>query len=332
MDTHVLVYGAYGHTGRFVVAELLRRGMVPVLSGRNPDALDALGAGFPDLEVRPASVVDSPSLDHAVRDVAAVVNCAGPFLDTCLPVAAASVRAGVHYLDVSAEQAAVQSLYGVDWGTDVVVLPAMAFYGGLPDLLATALADTWDLIDEITVAVGLDHWWPTPGTRNTGRRNTTPRVVVVDSNLVPAPQPVPARDWSFPEPIGRQPVLASPMTEMITMGRHLKASRVKTYLSANALADIRNPATRGPLAADESGRSAQLFVVDVVARLGASERRITAHGRDIYAVTAPLIVEAVRRLLDGRTKVSGAAAPGEIFDANDFLKALGRSSLTILRN
>ncbi|NEC42183.1 saccharopine dehydrogenase, partial [Streptomyces sp. SID8016] len=38
----VAVYGAYGHTGRFVVAELVERGFSPVLSGRDAAELEAL--------------------------------------------------------------------------------------------------------------------------------------------------------------------------------------------------------------------------------------------------------------------------------------------------
>jgi hypothetical protein len=34
----VTVFGAYGHTGRFVVAELCRRGWAPILSGRDTDS------------------------------------------------------------------------------------------------------------------------------------------------------------------------------------------------------------------------------------------------------------------------------------------------------
>ncbi|CNE67967.1 Uncharacterised protein [Mycobacterium tuberculosis] len=77
-----------------------------------------------------------------------------------------------------------------------------------------------------------------------------------------------------------------------------------------------------PVAADERGRSAQTFVVDVVVRAGGGERRAVASGRDIYAVTAPLAVEAVDRVLTGRTKATGVASAGEIFDAADFLRAL----------
>ena len=62
MDRYVLVYGAYGHTGRFVVTELLRRGLTPILSGRNPARLDTIAGQFPGLEARPATVDNSRSL------------------------------------------------------------------------------------------------------------------------------------------------------------------------------------------------------------------------------------------------------------------------------
>lgn len=77
-----------------------------------------------------------------------------------------------------------------------------------------------------------------------------------------------------------------------------------------------------PTAADESGRSDQAFLVDVVVRSGEAERRATAGGRDIYAVTAPLVAEALERVLAGRTKSAGVASAGEIFDASDFLCSL----------
>lgn len=47
-----------------------------------------------------------------------------------------------------------------------------------------------------------------------------------------------------------------------------------------------------------------------------------ARGQDIYAVTAPLAVEAVSRILAGRIRAVGVASAGRIFDAADFLHAL----------
>jgi hypothetical protein len=321
MNKNVLVYGAYGHTGRFVVTELLRRGLTPILSGRDPVRLKEMGGGH---QVRPAS---AGSLDDAVRDAAVVVNCAGPFLDTAIPVATAAARAGAHYLDVTAEQGAVQEVYRAGWRSDIALIPAMAFYGGLADLLATSAG--WDAAEEITVVIGLDSWWPTEGTRKTGRRNTATRLIVRDGRLVPVPGQAQHRAWEFPVSLGRQTVTLTPFSETITMSRHLTASSIETFLNARALEDIGNPDTPAPRAADETGRSAQRFVVDVVLRRGEEERRITAAGRDIYAVSAPLVAEAALRLIDGRAKVSGAAAPGEVFDAADFLDALSPEPLAI---
>jgi hypothetical protein len=45
------------------------------------------------------------------------------------------------------------------------------------------------------------------------------------------------------------------------------------------------------------GRSDQRFLVDVVVRSGDTRRRAVARGRYIYAISAPLAVEAVVRPL-----------------------------------
>jgi hypothetical protein len=45
-------------------------------------------------------------------------------------------------------------------------------------------------------------------------------------------------------------------------------------------------------------------------------------GRDIFAVTAPIVAEAVERILTGRTRTTGVASTGALFDAAGFLRAL----------
>jgi hypothetical protein len=53
-----------------------------------------------------------------------------------------------------------------------------------------------------------------------------------------------------------------------------------------------------------------------------------ASGRDIYAVTAPLVVEAATRILAGSGDKPGAAPAGARFDARDFLDALAPDHLS----
>src|SRR4029453_10137715 len=78
----VTVFGAYGHTGRFVAAELRRRGIAAILSGRDRVKLDSLGPVHPDSDLRIASIEDPASLDRALEDAEIVINCAGPFGET----------------------------------------------------------------------------------------------------------------------------------------------------------------------------------------------------------------------------------------------------------
>ena len=143
----VAVFGAYGHTGRFVVAQLRDRGFLTVLSGRDTDKLQALATSNPGLDARPASVGDPASLDRALAGAAAVINCAGPFATTAAPVIEAALRAGIPYVDVAAEIEANVDTFA--HFTDraraagAVIVPAMAFYGGLGDLLATAAMGDW---------------------------------------------------------------------------------------------------------------------------------------------------------------------------------------------
>src|SRR6186713_1590536 len=148
----IAVYGAYGHTGRFVVSELRRRGWTPMLSGRDPAKLGAFAAQHPGLASRPASVEDPASLDRALAGAAAVINCAGPFATTAAPVIEAALRAGIAYVDVAAEIEANVDTFA--HFTDraraagAVIVPAMAFYGGLGDLLTTAAMGDWTAADE----------------------------------------------------------------------------------------------------------------------------------------------------------------------------------------
>jgi hypothetical protein len=101
-----------------------------------------------------------------------------------------------------------------------------------------------------------------------------------------------------------------------------------TYLNTAPLRDLANVATPSPVAADASGRSAQTFLVEVEVRQGSKVRRATARGRDIYAVTAPLVVEAVERVLRNAPAPGGVFAPGALFDAQDFLAALAPDVLS----
>lgn len=333
----VAVVGAYGHTGRFVVAELRKRGLAPILSGRDADKLHAVGRANPGSDIRPASIDDPASLDRALAGADAVINCAGPFAATSAPVIDAALRARIPYLDVTAEAEAVADTFAQYDGrardAGVVVVPAMAFFGGIGDLLATVAMDDWSAADRISIAYALSSWRPTLGTRATGqvstKRRDGRRVVYTNHGLEFRTGEAPITEWTFPAPIGNQAVVAEFTTaDSAIIPTHLKTREICTYMSVTAVNDLRAPDLSPPVAIDEQGRSAQTFLVDVVVSSAGSTRRAVARGQDIYAITAPLVVEATHRVLATPNGPTGVVSAGDLFDARDFLRSLSPEHLT----
>lgn len=323
----IAVYGATGHTGRFIVCEAQRRGLPVVAVGRSAARLAAaFSAAVPQ---RLAELDDAASLERAFAGCAVVINSAGPFLDTAGPVALAALRAGCHYIDVTAEQPSAQASFdeldAPARAAGRVVMPAAAFYGGVADLLGSALASPGE-IDEVTVAIALDRWWPTEGTRRTGARNQAPRMVVAGGQLVPLQLSATVPDWAFSPPLGRQAMVDMPFSEIITLARHLHIGQVRSLLNRSALDDIRDAATPTPTAVDDSGRSAQRF--ELVVRLLQSGQLRTAgvRGQDIYAVTAPIVIEAAERLMATPGRLSGAITLAQAVDPLDMLRSLHGSA------
>ncbi|GAA2838456.1 saccharopine dehydrogenase NADP-binding domain-containing protein [Crossiella cryophila] len=325
----VAVMGAYGHTAKFVLTQLRALGLTPVPVGRDRDRLLALGLAQPP---RVASVEDPDSLDRAFAGVLAVVNCAGPFADTAVPVVEAAIRAGAHYVDVAAEQSVTLDLLArfdaPARRAGVAVVPAMAFYGGLGDLLATAAAADWTEADDVQVAIALDSWLPTLGSRRTGARNAGKHRVYTGGQFVQPPSTPSTLTWKFPDPIGEQQLVEMPSADQATIAHHLRTPLITVHISTGALADVKDPATPPPVAVDELGRSAQTFHVDVVVSRDGEQRRASASGQDIYGVSGPLAAAAVARLLSDTVTPVGAITAGELFDAPEFLRSLAPGHLS----
>ena len=51
----LLIYGAYGYTGTLIVEECVRRGIRPIVAGRDPEALRDIATRY-DLEMRVAAL------------------------------------------------------------------------------------------------------------------------------------------------------------------------------------------------------------------------------------------------------------------------------------
>ena len=331
----IILYGAAGHTGAFVTTEMVRRGWEPLLAGRDMDKLAPIATRY-GTDARQVEVTDSAGLDALLSGADALVNAAGPFGDTAPPLIGAALRARIPYLDVSAEPFVVQEMFGAcaapARAAGMIVAPAFGFFGALGDLLATAARGDWTDAERIDLAFALDRWQPTKGTRLAGQRRAGRRLVRAAGRFETHEpgEPVPKRRWTFTGPFGEQPMVGEFSTvDVVTISRHTDVQDIGTWINEASLADLSKTDGSGPEAADDSGRSAQQFAIEAVVRRNDEERRARARGRDIYAITAPIVCEAVEWILSGRARVTGVATAGELFDAQAFLTALAPEPLSI---
>ncbi|MFD0000549.1 saccharopine dehydrogenase NADP-binding domain-containing protein [Nocardia sp. NPDC127526] len=314
------VYGATGHTGRLVTAELLSRGKDVVLSGRNPDALAALGPP----RIMPAAL-DDPAALRALAEVAdVVIHCAGPFAETGVPVATAAVEGGCHYVDHAVEVHHVRRLLDEfqepAQRAGITMLPSVSFYGGLGDLLAGAVAHGLPEIERITVAYAVTNWMMTHGAVETARLlfADTERIGFADGERqVGFVEPRNAV-FAFPPPVGPRTVIAPvPFPEAVTIPRHTRTRAVEAQLTARTFEEEQAFSSEH-VAAEERANSEFTIAAQVI---GAQSAAGHLRGRDLWRAAALASVEAAVRLTEGAAK-SGVASPAETFDATEFLTAL----------
>jgi short subunit dehydrogenase-like uncharacterized protein len=141
MSADFLLYGSYGYTGRLLAEEALRRGLRPLLAGRDPRALEAQAAEL-GLEHRAFALDQPAALDAALRETPLVLHAAGPFSATAMPMARGCLRTGTHYLDITGEIGVFEALAALDGEAreaGVMLLPGAGFDVVPTDCLAAHL-------------------------------------------------------------------------------------------------------------------------------------------------------------------------------------------------
>lgn len=97
-----LLYGANGFTSKLIIELAAPYGLQPILAGRNEAKIKQLAQQH-GLPYRIADLNNGGALDNMLREITVVLNCAGPFSQTALPMQQACLRNAVHYLDITGE-------------------------------------------------------------------------------------------------------------------------------------------------------------------------------------------------------------------------------------
>jgi short subunit dehydrogenase-like uncharacterized protein len=304
VTSDVLLLGAAGNSGRAIAADLAARGLSVLLAGRRRGPLEdlarALAAGGATTGVRTVDVSDAASLAEAIAGVGVVLNTIGPFARQAGRIIGACLAAGVSYVDIANEWAAVRGLLdrdqqarahavtlvtGAGFGpaaTETLVLRLVGQLGAVPDLVRVAATPQVTRRSE--------------GVRQTIQESLSQGAITYrDGQVVREALGSGATVLTFGG--AQRPMLPGPVGD-------LEAARLASG-AANVVAYIADPAAPS----SGTGSCAWAEVVAPDGHIAAAEL-VTGEG---VRATAAIAAETARRVLAGAKP--GAWTPGQLFGA-----------------
>jgi short subunit dehydrogenase-like uncharacterized protein len=154
-NSRVLLYGAYGYTGRLAAELAVAKKLDVVLAGRNRDALAALGERL-SLPTRVVALNDPKGLSEALKDIACVVHMAGPFAVTSAPMLDACLATQTNYIDITGEIEVFEAMWSREdeiKRAGITVVPGAGFDVVPSDCLAGYVASKLEQPASLVIAL-----------------------------------------------------------------------------------------------------------------------------------------------------------------------------------
>ncbi|WP_039794794.1 saccharopine dehydrogenase NADP-binding domain-containing protein [Nocardia araoensis] len=334
----IAVYGATGQTGGHLLAELRRRGLTPILVGRNLDRIRAAAgaADLPDADIRVADLSDHAALVRAFTDADVVISSLPAYVEHGSAVLAAAIDAGAHYTDMSGEQLFLRRV--LDEFGPRAVAAGVTVVSGVTDSNLPG-----DLLAHLTTRrvagpaeVVLSHLSKSGGNGSKGSAKTVSASLdwfrdggwhYADGELRTGAT---ARHQKMTFPGDTEPTAVAkfPQPPVLTIPRHSDVSYVEGVLATSIL-DTLSGFTAELVDTLPDAPSADLRYDLVVDAFGVDGRRVRGvlSGVHSYRDSALMAMETAVRLAEGGVP-SGALAPAEAFDPADFLDALAPFGIT----
>lgn len=306
----LLIYGATGYTGRMAAERAKALGLDFAIAGRNQQRLASLAA---QLDV-PYRVFDSDA-DAAVSlsGISVLLNFAGPFVHTAEPLMRACIKAGVDYLDITAEiniYRLAEKLGAEAAANHVMLLPGVGWDVVPTDSLAVHVARR--IKEPVALSIALH----VPGAMSRGSAMSVSEIIGagvltrVDGQLTATPDAAP-RHFDF----GQGPVMCAPLSfgDLVTGWHSTGIPNIAMYVHIAGDAFPEGDLSQlpdGPTPEQRDAHRARA-VVEVIGVDGAVARSgiETVNG---YSYTPLAAVEAARRVMGGERR-PGFATPALIF-------------------
>ncbi|MFI5500794.1 saccharopine dehydrogenase family protein [Nocardia asteroides] len=352
MNRRIVLFGVTGYTGGLVLDALRRRGLTPVLAGRNPAALARIAEAAGGLQYRVADATEPAEVADLVAPGDILISTVGPFERYGYPVARAAADAGAHYIDSTGEVGFVlglrTELHERAQRSGAVMLPAFG-YDYVPGILAGTLAAQQAGPEVRRLDIGYFASGPmrggiSHGTRATLRDGLTLPVPRWQNRTLVQARPASAVTGFDVDGHRRNAVLATgteavllpaafPMLESVSVYNgwfprlsHLIAASsaaasvaARSALGRKILEVTTRPMVGAPGGPDATVRArTRSRVVAVASSATTRLAEVTLDGPNAYSLTGELIAWAAHRLLTEPPRAAGVLGPVEAFGLADF--------------
>lgn len=321
----LMIYGATGYTGRMIAEHAKVAGTPIVLGGRTEKPLAELATKLGE-EYRVFALDDDAVIDRSLTEIGAIVNAAGPFMQTAKILIEASIRNRVHYIDTAAELDSYRLAETLDaeaTTAGVMLLPggggSVAMLGSLAWHAVARVKTPRKIRIALHVAGGLSRGSAISATENMSAET----FARVDGELVKVAGSTEAFDFGQ----GAVDSFQVTLPDLITIWRATGVPNIETFVHVTG-----DGFPQGDLSALPDGPSEQerldnryKAVVEVTDAGGTVVRSIldTVNG---YSFTAIAVAEAGRRVLAGEA-CPGFQTPAGLF-GHGFAETIADTTIT----
>lgn len=234
MQAKILIYGAYGYTGRLVTQEAKKQSIPIHLAGRNGDALKALSkqTGFDNTII---SLHDQKGLESLLEKYDTVIHCAGPFSETALPMVRACIISKTNYLDITGEISVFEKIMEFNKEAQeagIALIPGIGFDVVPTDCLAGHLKERMPDAEYLEMAFVGDKTGMSRGTAVTMAKNVSQGGYIrKDGKLKNVPLAYKVKQIEFPH--RKQLCMTIPWGDLMTSYHQTKIPNIEVYSGAS---------------------------------------------------------------------------------------------------
>lgn len=306
----LMIYGATGYTGRMAAERAKGLGLNIEIAGRNNDRLAHLAA---QLNVPYRVFAAEAQAAEALDGVGVLLNFASPFAQTAEHLMRACIKAGVDYLDITAEinvYRLAERLGAQAAEAGVMLLPGVGWDVVPTDCLAMHVAQRVASPRALSIALQV------PGSMSRGSAMSVSEIIGagllarINGELLATSDAQP-RQFDF----GEGPVTCQPLSfgDLVTGWHSTGIPNIAMFVHISGDAFPEGDVSQlpdGPSAYERDAHRARA-VAEVIASDGSIARSMieTVNG---YSYTPLAAIEAARRVLSGERK-PGFETPARIF-------------------